>query len=378
MLPMIFSVPVIYAQALPNRRFQAGMIGMIVCLFAGILFWLLFGYFESFYLRFDGFVLQQFRLLGAVYAGNFSSGNVLNALVQLEFFLYAVVMFSGTAASRFNWPFFIIYIPFWLLLVYGPIANFIWSESGWLKQLGALDFSGALVVHLTAGITSLVLAKFVKRKEEHDTVSTDNRTTSYIALFLILTGWFGFNLAPLAEWNQFGGLVMLNTLISVLFAVLGWSIQAFMKAGDLELGDLMNGVICGLVTSTAFAAYISPLSTALTAFVSGVTCYHVTLKMQASVHFFDAVDSFGINAVGGIVGTAGLIIFADKKLNSAGAAGLLQGHLTFPAIELLALTVTLVMTFIGATLTYAITKLLFVSGKKIKLKGKYSLRQRKI
>lgn len=353
MIPMIFSVPVIYSHALTSRVLNRGMVGMLVSILIGIIAWIIFGYFEAFQ---AGTAHGQLSQLLTIWQTVPHTSELISLLVQLDFFLYAVIMFSGSLVPRFSWHFFTLFVPLWLLLVYGPLANLIWSPSGWLNHLGALDFSGGLVVHLTAGLTSLVMATLISRPKEQPYAAPIGNTNNYTAMVLIFVGWFGFNLAPLGQLSNLAGLIILNTLLAVLFATLGWGLAAYRRNKVLEMDELINGVICGLVTSTALVGYVSPFQMSLTALVSGLTCWAVTQACHTTNRFYDAVDSFSINAIGGLVGTVGLILFASQKVNPAGANGLLTGNGHFAGVELLAIAITALITIVGSAVAYWLSK----------------------
>ncbi|GHP13778.1 ammonium transporter [Lentilactobacillus fungorum] len=344
MIPMIFFVPIIYTQAFPSRHTEKHLVEMIIALLTGILCWIFFGYFESFQV---------------------GSGNALPIIsqtfspvmfVQLDFFLYALVMFTGTAITKHSWNFFLIFVPVWTLLVYAPIANMMWSKTGYLAQLGALDFSGGLVVHLTAGLTSLMIA-FSIRRPPNDERST-NPTLEYIAILFVITGWFGFNLAPAGSFQNYGNLIVTNTLIAIIAATFGWLIPLADHDQPIKLNDVVNGILVGLVTSTAAVGYVSPLSIGIITLLSGLICHLATDLMNRTNRFYDAVDSFTINGVGGLIGTLGLIFLADTKVNPSGANGLLYGDFHFAKIELIAIVIISVMTILGAALSLLATNIL--------------------
>lgn len=326
---------------------------MLISILIGVIAWIVFGYFESFQFNLGSDDLNQ---LIAIWRGVPEMSTILNLFVQLDFFLYAVVMFSGSIVPQFSWKFFAVFVPLWLLLVYGPLANLIWSTNGWLNRIGALDFSGGLVVHLTAGLTSLVVARFIARPNEKMIVSPVGNTNHYTAMVLIFVGWFGFNLAPLGQLNHLAGLIILNTILAVLFATVGWGMTTYHSQHHLSVDDMINGVICGLVTSTALVGYVSPVAISVTALISGMICWLVTQYCHRTTRFYDAVDSFSINAIGGLVGTVGLILFANKGINPSGATGLIFGNTAFGSVELLAIVVTAIITIVGTYIAYLGTK----------------------
>ena len=352
MLPMIFAVPLLYSDSLLTQNKESGFVSMTTAIIVTVAIWVFVGYYLSFN-QFDTLNFHEHFVNWLIkWAAKPSLSEILNMLVQLDFALYAVVMFSGTALAKHTWPFFMIFIPLWLLLVYAPLANLIWSTSGYLHSVNVLDFSGGLVVHLSAGVTSLVIAFTVKPVRKSITKS---HNTNYLATVLIITGWFGFNLAPVGSINHLTGLVVLNTLLAIIFGSVGWCLNAYRMEHILNMENIQNGILSGLVTSTTLVGYVPPYGMIATAFISGIISQMVTVYSHKSRYFFDLVDSFSINAIGGFLGAIGLIIFANQQINDQGAKGLLMGNVDFALIELFGILSTTVITIFGTIIAHAIT-----------------------
>lgn len=262
-------------------------------------------------------------------------------------------MLIGTVAGGKSGRYMIGFVPVWTVLVYCPLVHWLWADHGWLRQLGALDFSGGIVVHLTAGLTSLVLAKALLPGDQ-PSMPNDFRT-DYAATIMILVGWLGFNLAPAGSLNELAGQVLINTFVAVLMAMIGWCWLTYQQNGVVQLGDLLNGVLCGLVTSTALVGYVGALSMAFVAAVAGVICRQMVSRMQHSKHFYDAVDSFAMNAVGGITGVVGLMIVQFFNGAYSGAHSLVTAG-RFAVVELLAVAVAVGLTVIGTMVAQLVAR----------------------
>ena len=175
--------------------------------------------------------------------------------------------------------------------------------------------------------------------------------TDYAATIMILVGWLGFNLAPAGSLNELAGQVLINTFVAVLMAIIGWCWLTYRQNGVVQLGDLLNGVLCGLVTSTALVGYVGTLSMAIVAAVAGVICRQMVSKMQHSKHFYDAVDSFAMNAIGGITGVVGLMIVQFfNGTHTIATAG------KFAVVELLAVAVAAGLTVIGTMVAQLVAR----------------------
>ena len=342
MIPMIFFVPVMYINAYANSESSTHLTTMTAAILCGITCWLFFGNIESFQFSFLNLNLTTLK-------------PTITVLSQLCFYLYALIMFVGTSVQKIKWQFLIIFIPLWTFFVYAPLANLIWSSNGFLYRLGALDFSGGLVVHLTAGLTSLILSFFMRNTKPP--LPRDSPLLNYVATLFILTSWLGFNLAPAGVFQNHGPLIVINTLTAVIGAVVGWTSGSRLGL-SLDSSTLYNGIICGLVTSTALVAYVSTPSMLIVTLISGLICHYVTDLLADSTYFYDPVDSFGINGIGGLVGTLGLILFATPTVNKAGATGLLSGGLKFAEVEGLTLIVTILITLLGTLVCLGLIKII--------------------
>lgn len=357
MWPMLFSVPVLYGNSSKESSISDTLTMTSVGLFTAFMAWLLFGYVFSF-----GIEETLFSSIGT-YFESLQQGNVdtlLSMILQGCFFLYAAGMFIGTLIHKVDWKFFLIFIPIWLLVVYVPVVFSFWNAEGFLNQLGALDFSGGLVVHITAGVTSLLLAKQFTDEPVDVLERHSNLPVNYVATTLICFGWFGFNLGPLGSVSPFIGLVILNTILAIIGGSLGYLL---LEHKSVVSEDLLTGMMVGLVTSTALVGYASPFAVLLTSIISGlITCYY---RNQTLID--DPVDSFILNGIGGIIGTLGLILFADPSFTPNGQTGLFLGGspIGFPLIELSGLVFTLFISVIGAQISISLTKLVFSRKKAI-------------
>lgn len=292
MIPMIISVGVLYLDYFPaHQRQQLGkqFMGLLAM---GFVIWWLCGY--------------------SLATGNsVRNGTTLTVLIQFEFYAYALAMFSGTFFSQYTSKHALIFVPLWTGLVYCPVAWLLWANDGWLLKLGALDFSGGLVVHVTAGITSLVLGRrLLTQYHQFQQLPPTNQGRHIIAIGLITLGWFGFNAAPANDNVELIKQTVLNTLMAIGGSVLGVSWLMWWQTRKLQLTDITTGMLGGLVISTISVGYVTPLVSLLIALGSSIG---MTLLIQWSHQqrvFFDAVDSFAMNAGGAILATLTFMLVA--------------------------------------------------------------------
>lgn len=234
-------------------------------------------------------------------------------LLQQLFCLYAVIMLIGSVLERGSWCYAAVFSSLWIFVVYAPICYLLWGESALLDQLGVLDFSGGLVVHVTAGIGSLVLAQSLPIRNKKSTMKPMQYTISYVGMLFITLGWFGFNMAPAGYFGTEAISIWLNTLLSFLGGGISWFLMTRYIEKKYTISALMNGMIAGLVGSTCSVGYVTPLSSFLIALIVGGSCPIVINFLQKKYPLFDdAVDSFGMNATGGVVGSVLAGIFAEN------------------------------------------------------------------
>ncbi|MFC6464155.1 hypothetical protein ACFP65_03930 [Marinilactibacillus sp. GCM10026970] len=356
MWPMLFSVPVLYGSNSSEGKVSDTLIMTSVGLFVAFISWVIFGYLLTFNMNMS--LLEGF----SSYVSAMQQGDnelILDVVLQGCFFLYAAGMFIGTLIHKVDWKFFVLFIPIWLLVVYVPSAYLLWNDQGFLNRIGALDFSGGLVVHLTAGVASLILARTFTEELLEVPDRHSSMTINYIATTLICFGWFGFNLGPLGSAGSFSGLVILNTILAIAGGTAGFLI---VQNASLISEDILTGMMVGLVTSTALVGYASPISLFTVAVISGV----ITCHLRNRSLFNDPVDSFVLNGVGGIIGTVGLILLANPIFTPNGQAGLLLGgSFSYALNQMTAIGLILVIAAIGAQISVKLTKLIYPRKKVV-------------
>lgn len=296
---MIFGVILYYAGIVQKENASQVLLLGTVTLLCASFFWLAMGYSLSFY----GNLTNNFFHLAKM--------DVVHLLVQLLFFLYGVVMVVGSVVERGNWLYLFFFIPLWMVLVYAPICYSLWGEDAWLAHFGVLDFSGGLVVHGTAGIASLILAQTLPKRSKQEKTTATQEVFRFIGMIFISLGWFGFNMAPVGLLNNEAIQIWLNTLLAIIGGGFSWFFTAGWLEKNFSNDALVNGILAGLVSSTCSVAYVSPGVSFLIAVIVSISCCFAIFFMA---HFFDhledEVDSFGVNAVGGIVGSLLTGIFA--------------------------------------------------------------------
>jgi Amt family ammonium transporter len=243
------------------------------------------------------------------------------AMFQLTFAIITAALVIGSFVERMRFSAMLIFIGLWTLLVYAPIAHWVWEPGGWLARLGALDFAGGSVVHINAGMAGLVCAYVLgaRRGYGREPFSPFNLGLTMAGAGLLWVGWFGFNAGSAVAADGRAGLAMAVTHIAAAAGALSWMAAEWMTRGRPSLLGLCSGVVAGLVAITPAAGYVSPGAAVVFGLVAGSACYWGATGLKRLLQADDSLDVFGVHGVGGIVGSLLTGVFASKAI--AGVEG---------------------------------------------------------
>jgi len=278
-------------------------------------------------------------------------------LYQLMFAIITVALISGAFAERMRFSIFVAFVLLWTTLVYDPLAHWVWGVGGWLRQLGALDFAGGTVVHISSGISGLVAAMVLGRRLEKgsEPMVPHHLPMTMLGAALLWFGWFGFNAGSALSANGLAGSAFLVTNTAAAAAAISWAAAEWVHHGKPTALGVASGVVAGLVAITPAAGFVSPASSILMGLMVGPLCYFAVSKMKAKLNYDDSLDAFGIHGVGGIFGALATGVLASKAVNPAGADGLLFGNPHQLLVQLIAVAATVAF---AAIVTFAIFKVL--------------------
>lgn len=261
---------------------------------------------------------------------------------QLMFAIITPALMTGAFAERLKFKAFVLIIALWSILVYAPLAHWVWSPEGWLFKLGALDFAGGTVVHINAGIGALVLALILgKRRGWPD--SPDLRPHS-LPLTLLGTGilwfgWFGFNAGSAVAASGLAAQAFINTQIGAAMGALGWVAAEWIKDKHPTTLGAASGAVAGLVAITPAAGFVNEAGSFVVGIAAGVLCY-LAVSVKYKVGYDDSLDVVGVHMVGGIVGALLTGVLALDSVNPLGR-GLLQGNAKQLGIQAVGVLATL-------------------------------------
>jgi Amt family ammonium transporter len=273
------------------------------------------------------------------------------AVFQLMFAIITTAIISGAFAERMRFSVFVAFILLWVTLVYTPIAHWVWG-GGWLGQLGALDFAGGTVVHISSGFSGLVAALVLGKRlgKGRETIMPHNLPMTVLGAALLWIGWFGFNAGSSLAADGIAGLAFLTTNTCAAAGLISWVATEWITQGKPTIFGAVSGGIAGLVAITPAAGFVSPVSAIAMGFMVGPICYLAVSRLKEKFAYDDSLDAFGIHGVGGTFGALATGIFASTAVNPAGADGLLFGNVGQFGVQVLAVLVTYlfagVMTFL--------------------------------
>ena len=247
------------------------------------------------------------------------------AVFQLFFAAITLAIITGALAERMKFSAFALFAALWLLLVYAPLAHWVWAPGGWLREMGALDFAGGTVVHISSGVAGLAAAAVLgKRQVFGRKVPPHNLPLTILGAGMLWFGWFGFNAGSALSAGDTAANAFLTTNTAAGAAMLGWVVVDWVKHRKATTLGAVSGAVAGLVAITPAAGFVGPLAAVLIGLAAGVACaFAVNLKFRSG--YDDALDVVGIHAVGGITGALLIGVFASQAVNPAGANGLLVG-----------------------------------------------------
>ena len=276
-------------------------------------------------------------------------------LFQMKFAIIAPALISGAFVDRVRFTTFMVFCLLWTTLVYDPVAHWVWGDGGWLRNIGALDFAGGTVVHITAGVAALAISICLRRRARA-LVGRFKPVSVPLTLFgavLLWFGWFGFNGGSALGANQIAAQALVTTNVAAAAAALMWMLIGYFERKASSAVGAANGAVVGLVAITPACGYVDIYSAIIIGAV-GVLVSNISIKISERFKIQDALD---VGACHGMAGTWGAIatgIFASKSINPAGADGLIHGNWDLFKAQCWSVVVVWVWTFVS---TYILVKL---------------------
>ena len=260
---------------------------------------------------------------------------------QAMFAGITVALISGAVVERIRFGAYLVFVVAWTTLVYDPLAHWVWGDGGWLRSLGALDFAGGTVVHVSAGTAALVAAVMLGRRRDATQVP-HNVPFTMLGAGLLWFGWFGFNAGSALAANGVAANALLTTHVAAATALTVWMLLDLTRTGTSTAVGAATGAVVGLVAITPAAGYVTPRAALLIGALAAVASY-TAIQLRARTRVDDALDVFACHGVAGILGALLTGVFATKAVNPAGADGLLAGNAGQLGVQLLAVGATIAL-----------------------------------
>ncbi|RUU11304.1 ammonium transporter [Mesorhizobium sp. USDA-HM6] len=241
------------------------------------------------------------------------------SMFQLTFAIITPALIAGAFAERMKFSALLIFMGLWLVVVYAPIAHWVWG-GGFLGSAGVLDFAGGTVVHINAGVAGLVCALVLGKREGYGTINMapHNLVYSVIGASLLWVGWFGFNAGSELAADGLAGAAMMNTQVATAAAALAWMFAEWIVAKKPSVLGIISGAVAGLVAVTPASGFVNPTGAFIVGIIAGVVCYLSAVKLKHAFGYDDSLDAFGVHGVGGIVGALLTGALADPAINALG------------------------------------------------------------
>lgn len=280
-------------------------------------------------------------------------------MFQMTFAIITAALITGAVADRMKFSALMVFVGLWTLLVYSPVAHWVWHPNGWIFELGALDFAGGTVVHINAGVAGLVAAIVLGKRVGYgsENLSPYNLGFAVIGAALLWVGWFGFNAgSALGSSGGRAGMAMLVTQIAAAAAVLSWLAAEWIGKGKPSVLGAISGAVAGLVAITPAAGFVLPGSALIIGLVAGVAGYWGATALKHALKYDDSLDAFGVHGICGIVGAllVGFLAYGPLSATTAVPDGLAGGMEQFIK-QVIAVAATMAYTAIATWILLKIT-----------------------
>jgi Amt family ammonium transporter len=276
---------------------------------------------------------------------------------QMMFAIITPALITGAFAERVKFGSFVVFILLWATFVYDPLAHWVWGVKGWMREMGALDFAGGTVVHISSGASALVAALMFGRRIGYglEAMPPHNLPFSVIGAALLWVGWFGFNAGSALKADGLATSAFVVTHIATATAALSWIAMDWIFRGKPTVLGAASGAVAGLVAITPASGFVGPISAIWIGIGGGVLC-SMACSLKPSLRYDDSLDVVGVHGVGGTWGALATGLFASKAVNPAGNDGLFFGNPAQLGIQIVSVIATWVLALVGTFIILLIVK----------------------
>lgn len=281
-------------------------------------------------------------------------------MYQCMFAVITPALIIGAFAERINFKGFLIFTILWSLLIYNPVAHWVWSADGWLFKLGALDFAGGTVVHVNAGIAAIVTAIMLGKRRDYKGHALPPHNITYVVMgaAMLWVGWFGFNAGSGLAADGLAANAFLVTHIAAATAALTWGILDWFNDGKPTIVGVSTGAVAGLVAITPAAGFVGVGGALAIGVIVSLICFGMVAFAKPKLGYDDSLDAFGVHGIGGIIGAVLTGVFATPMVQSA-YSGAIYGNWHQVVIQLIAVGSTIAFSGIGTFILFKIVDKVF-------------------
>jgi Amt family ammonium transporter len=275
---------------------------------------------------------------------------------QCMFAVITPALITGAVAERISFSGFLIFSLLWATFIYDPLAHWVWGVDGWIHRLGALDFAGGTVVHISSGVSALAAILVIGKRQGYprERILPHNLTMTLTGAGLLWFGWFGFNSGSALAANGLAVSAFVATNLGAAAATLGWVFAEWILAGKPTVLGAASGAVAGLVAITPASGFVAPMAAIVIGGTAGMICLSA-VRMKANFGYDDALDVVGVHGVGGIWGALATGLFASIAINAAGANGVFYGNPKQFLIQAIAVATSVSYAFVGSLILLWIT-----------------------
>ena len=281
-------------------------------------------------------------------------------MFQMTFAIITPALIVGAYPERIKFSFVAVFSLLWVILIYAPVVHWVWAEGGWLYEMGIRDFAGGLVVHLTAGITALVIAYFLGPREgfPNSVQPPHNPGLTMMGACMLWVGWFGFNGGSALAANGDAGMAILVTHISAATATIVWIVIEKIKFGKSSLVGAVTGCIAGLASITPASGSVGPMGGLVIGLIAGGVCYYMVNIVKETFNIDDSLDVFAVHGIGGLLG---ILLIPFLTAESYGGIGYDEGSnfSDLMTTQLIGVVSVGFFTLIGSVILLLITRSIF-------------------
>lgn len=330
-----------------------------------IVMWILFGYSLAFGGNHLGIIgdFRWFSFQGVgMDAGPYSDTlpHLVFAAFQMMFAMITPALITGALVGRMKFKALFLFIALWSVIVYYPLAHMVWGEGGFLASIGSIDFAGGNVVHISSGISALLLALFLGRRRGYETTSYRIHNIPFVVLgaSLLWFGWFGFNAGSALGANGLAAHAFITSALSAATALLSWMLIDVIKEGKPTIVGASTGLVVGLVAITPGAGFVPVWSAFIIGALVSPICYFTVTFIKKHLKVDDALDAFGCHGIGGIWGGIATGMFAKSSINSTAKwDGLVFGDTHLFTAQIIGILVSIAVAVAGTFICVGIVKL---------------------